>query len=78
MCYEGLLGTILDLCIYNEEEGWCDVHLHEWEAEYNLTLLNTIDTNESLPTGQLLALPYHTQREPTHEVMILVLQSGHS
>jgi len=40
--------------------------------------LDTIDTNESLPTCQFHALSYHTQRGPTHEVMILVLQSGHS
>jgi len=47
-------------------------------SERQGTILYTIDTNESLPTGQLLALPYHTQRGPTHEVMILVLQRGHS
>jgi hypothetical protein len=39
--------------------------------------LYTVDTNESLPTCQLLDFTTPLN-ESTHEVMILVLHSGHS
>jgi hypothetical protein len=73
-----VLKTVLEyISTMRRRDGALFIY-HEWEVEYNLILLYTIDTNESLPTCQFLALSYQTQRGSTHEVMILVLHSGHS